>query len=472
MGESFKKNPESVHSFELLSADELVDRQLIENHAKELIATRSLVESNYKSDDTYLNDSRTLIFEALTARGHLSCVEISGTLEEIHAVMVSVLLNAWDEEKPLHEQRRNFQELCEELTIQAIERKKIRGEVPWSVRVATISDFVVDGAMSKSELSSIGYRASNKKGMVRDNSLIVCGSGHYTRRIEQVSRSNADSFRSQEFLAHNNVTYRASEFADVSVLGTQLLHELEQGVVGLQQRLDEHQGTNIRYGEQADESHIPYEQLREVSAERESIALCYVEKLAIFTKELDSLKRQAKITEQQYDTAFKQEVAQILRAICVMDPSYAVGCFGKKAVAGFVQASNLTALGDYAGAAAVVDSNRSMEEMVTFCGKNLTVDEAKNAGVEIDATSRLLQLGANSWKWKKGVCRVTQCPTRPTRTEVGPCSVCRGCQHEFNMGRDPSRTYRKVRKTGKYALRGTKGFWQWLSGSKDSQESS
>ncbi len=49
----------------------------------------------------------------------------------------------------------------------------------------------------------------------------------------------------------------------------------------------------------------------------------------------------------------------------------------------------------------------------------------------------------SSWKWKKGVCRVEYCPTRPATTEIGPCDVCRGCQHKFDIGLDPTVLYAK-----------------------------
>ena len=42
------------------------------------------------------------------------------------------------------------------------------------------------------------------------------------------------------------------------------------------------------------------------------------------------------------------------------------------------------------------------------------------------------------WKWKKGKCVVKACPS-PNPTEVGPCSVCRKCQAEFNRGNDPTK---------------------------------
>ncbi len=42
------------------------------------------------------------------------------------------------------------------------------------------------------------------------------------------------------------------------------------------------------------------------------------------------------------------------------------------------------------------------------------------------------------WNWKKGACQVKTCPS-PNPTEVGPCSVCRRCQAEFDAGRDPTK---------------------------------
>jgi hypothetical protein len=51
-------------------------------------------------------------------------------------------------------------------------------------------------------------------------------------------------------------------------------------------------------------------------------------------------------------------------------------------------------------------------------------------------------IGSNSesksnWKWKKGICRVKNCSTRPGQTEVGPCDVCHECQDKYDDGKDP-----------------------------------
>lgn len=41
-------------------------------------------------------------------------------------------------------------------------------------------------------------------------------------------------------------------------------------------------------------------------------------------------------------------------------------------------------------------------------------------------------------KWTKGVCRIESCSSRPDMTDVGPCSVCKKCQHVYDIGGDPT----------------------------------
>lgn len=50
----------------------------------------------------------------------------------------------------------------------------------------------------------------------------------------------------------------------------------------------------------------------------------------------------------------------------------------------------------------------------------------------------------SSWKWTTGICKVRSCPS-PKPTEVGPCSVCRTCQHVFDSGGDPTKKAPKPR---------------------------
>ena len=72
------------------------------------------------------------------------------------------------------------------------------------------------------------------------------------------------------------------------------------------------------------------------------------------------------------------------------------------------------------------------------------VDEQGNPVLPLDSVEAAELNGAiqiadkKDWKWKKGVCQVKACPS-PKPTDVGPCSVCRRCQHEFDVGRDPTK---------------------------------
>lgn len=43
------------------------------------------------------------------------------------------------------------------------------------------------------------------------------------------------------------------------------------------------------------------------------------------------------------------------------------------------------------------------------------------------------------WTWTRGQCRVDACPTRPGKTMVGPCAVCKRCQKMFDKGIDPTK---------------------------------
>jgi hypothetical protein len=47
--------------------------------------------------------------------------------------------------------------------------------------------------------------------------------------------------------------------------------------------------------------------------------------------------------------------------------------------------------------------------------------------------------------WKDGVCRIDGCPTRPGKTKVAQCSICRGCQAWFDKGRDPAKLYKSFK---------------------------
>lgn len=459
---------EFISEDHLRAASELFDRTAIEEKAQYLIANKGKVSAEYKTAKTYHDDARTLLFEALTASGHLSKVEISGSLEEIHKTMLSVLLDAYSDDLPAHEKRRRFAEICEELTIQEAELQIATGLLPLDTEIATISDF--PEAMGEKSAQNLGYRTQNKKGMVRSSRLLRKQDGSYTRISEQVSRSNANSQNSFNFLSDRNVLADNHISPDIAVLSSQLIHSYQDGVVDLIKRLDEHQGAEVRYGEAVRQDQVDYQDLREVSAERERAAECYTTQLAEFLARLDFQLQSGELNRQQYNTQLKAEVHKILQAICVMDPSYAKDCFGEAVQDSYKKASDLVAAGDIGGAEDVISANQHREQTVSFCGMSISAEQAKQMGAEVDSLGNLLKLGLEKWSWKRGVCRVDNCPTKPKNTDVGPCNVCRGCQHEFDRGRNPANTYRSIKKAGKLAVQKPKTIWEWFKSEKKSKK--
>lgn len=89
-----------------------------------------------------------------------------------------------------------------------------------------------------------------------------------------------------------------------------------------------------------------------------------------------------------------------------------------------------------------IAGQQARSEGQTFSGCGATIgDKQQSTLEELNETGYGNKTdGKESWTWKSGVCRVEACPTRPGKTEVGPCSVCRKCQAKFDAGKDPTKS--------------------------------
>lgn len=72
-------------------------------------------------------------------------------------------------------------------------------------------------------------------------------------------------------------------------------------------------------------------------------------------------------------------------------------------------------------------------------GSNTTKFRTEGDGTDPSASAEAAEEQSETWIWKQGVCQVQSCSTRPGKTEVGPCSVCRKCQARFDRGEDPTK---------------------------------
>lgn len=87
-------------------------------------------------------------------------------------------------------------------------------------------------------------------------------------------------------------------------------------------------------------------------------------------------------------------------------------------------------------------------EMLFGCGGAISAEGALLAAESGDVFDAVFgeKAGNETLVWKDGYCRVDNCPSKPGKTKVAQCSVCRGCQTWFDRGRDPSKIYRGLRR--------------------------
>lgn len=422
----------------ILSSEVFFDRANIEAQAWHLIDTRHHQPEVEVPRQEYKDNARTALMEALTASGHLSRVEITGSLEQINQQVLNRLLNGWNDQLPQHEKDRRFQEVCEELLIQRTHQAIIEGVLPPNTAVGVISDCPVV------EMPGLGYRYENRKGMVRSTHLEYNADGTFTRVIEQVSRSNSGWASTFGFLSSCEIYVDSGKTPDVAGLQAPFLYttaDYPGAVVDIQRQLDRWSVGDVLYGDSGDKAHrhVGYESLREESARREGEIKGYIDDLAALEAQLDGLKKGNKLSETEALDIYKGEVMRILDAICSLDPDYAEATFGQAAAVVFYEANQLLMRGQTQAAADLLEANQFLKKTVTFCGMSISLEKAKELGLEVNDYEELVEKGKESWQWKQGVCQVKSCPTRPTKTKVGPCSVCERCQRKFDAGQDPTK---------------------------------
>lgn len=429
----------------LVAAGELIDHFDVQAEALCLIDKHQQKEI-IKPPQEYRDNARTALFEAVTASGHLSTIELTGKTEDVNQQVLNRLLNGFSGELPPHEAKRRIKEICEELTIQRVQALIMEGQLPTDTEVVTISDYPDE--LDDTAAIAIGYRPYNRKGMVRSTGFQFHPDGSSTRIIEQISRSNARADETVQFLQRQNVAILETDQPDVNVLGTQLLtnrYDYADGVVDLQRRLDMFKGEGIMYGESPAETTVNYEHLREVSAEREERLQHFVKELAQLEEQLDKKVLNGNITRQEAGAAYYNSARDIVRAICLFDPQYTKDALGEKSVATYERAARLMASGDSGGAADMVSANSGNEQAVTFCGNGEATKASQHmSAAQSEALKRRLNDAKENWTWTKGTCRTSMCPTRPEKTMVGPCRACRGCQNLYDDGKNPEAEYRNA----------------------------
>lgn len=359
------QSPEVNVSGEFVISDEIVSREEVETRARLLIEN---FESKLKTlrENEAEDNARTALFEALTASGHMSVVELSGDIYEVHEQVVQRLLNSYFRDGiAQHERDRNFAELCEELTVQATFEAIVRGDVPPDTKILTASDYA--HPLGK-EADKHGYRSANYKGMVRET-MLQNRDEKFVRVIKQVSRSNTYAPETIKKLQKAGVPLapRRGE-TDVQLLSNQWL-SVRHGAIEVVQLLDRLQrGFSVRFGEPITARTISYEQLEAISEQREQAVEFHVKELADYERTLDTLLTEGKISLVEQRKRYVEAVREHVRAICVRFPDYTKDALGEEVVKDYRRAHAQYTNGDAAGATRTVGGASSREQAVVICG--------------------------------------------------------------------------------------------------------
>ncbi len=424
---------------------EFVDRDFVELQAWDLIARHEVYEWEHLPSEDY-NNAVTSLFEELRAAGDLSELDFKGDQAEIHAATIARLLNGYHTPTPEWEKSRRFAEICEELTIFQIYCMIDRGEIPKDTKCVVVSDFP-DDAENIEEAHSIGYRGRNRKGMVRVYLFNQDENGVWTRHIEQLSRSNADTSNSTRDWFNKNAT--AVPLNSTGALSEQFLMSAERlpdGVVSMMEELDSSGDETTLYGESfaeaATRGRPGYNRVRVTSLVDRQKEHKFIRELEDEEARLTSLLQSGEISYDKKLFLFHKKQNEIVERITLQAPQkYAYDARGAKTVEYYMMANQAAAVGDMYAFNMHIQFARGARDKLAGGSCGSSGADQKDSGPEIpgdiknlyekfesDAESR----SESSWDWKDGYCRVEQCDNKGKKTEVGPCDVCKDCQKKFD----------------------------------------
>lgn len=426
----------------------LRDRFVTSRDSHEIFSPQAIDElvdyviSNYKPEKRtpwrgeYEDNARTMLFESLSAKGHLSRVEFTGDPKEIHEMILQRLINGLH--APClhpHEYKRRKAEIREEIVIWLVQERVRTGQLPPDTEVLTDSTFPDSEVMTDEEAENMGYRPKNRKGMLRSVGFKFKPSGKVCRVLEQLSYSNSSSKAS---LARRGITG-----GDVVSIGRPSIYsrsDVPGGVVDVMKKMDL---AGYICGEKPDKDEVAvsYENIRAVSAHREEMIDLFTKELADYERAIDAPS--SLLSRQDYYNKTKE----IVRRICTAFPEYTADALGQQVVDTYKRAHNKVAAGDFAGATESIAETAHLESEIVACGGSSNIsqqDKQQLANMsereKADFINKLKQ-DAEKLKWAAGQCRILKCPSAGKTVKVAQCHVCESCQAIFDAGDDPEKIY-------------------------------
>ncbi|MCL2280736.1 hypothetical protein FWC31_02515 [Candidatus Saccharibacteria bacterium] len=394
----------------------------------------------------YEDNARTAIFEAVTDKGFLSIIEQTGDAELIHRQIMQRLLNGYNVAclHP-HEKARRRAEIHEEMVIHDVFLKILHGILPADTEIL-LPSYYPDGLDEKTA-TSIGYRPSNKKGMLRSTRFEFLPYGQVRRVVEQLAVSD---------LAR--ITPWQKD--DLRALSQPLLYQrssMSDGVIDVMRTIEK---GGERYGAAIDENTLNYGDLRKESSKREARMAHHVQELADFQRKLDEKAARGEILSSQKFQLYANRVGEIVRTICIVDPSYLEVALGNDPIVAkaYRNANKKYLAGNMAGAVSIISNSNvaSREKATIICGGSSNrVDNIQNdanlSAAEKERMIRRLEQESKKLIWTSGTCIIKNCPSDGKITKVAQCKVCRECQGVFDAhkgwdGKRVSEYWKELRK--------------------------
>lgn len=414
-------------------AEELWSVSEIQSQARRLIEEGLLIRSDWELEP--YSNAVTGLFEELTSSGHITEIDL-GEAENANQQTLQRLINAnlLAVDKPKWLQDYYFFELCEELVIHETFQAVKESQLPEDTLVVTGSDY--PKWIDDNEAWRHGFRPYSKTGMIRANYFFLDEDGSWRRAQEQISRS--DSLKVGFEIAIAELTSTDVTESSISV-SKQIITDrstLPNGVVDVCRILDVYSGQHIKYGDDTryfSRLHPEYEEIREVSRSRLKLINRYLGRLIELEKKANRLFDQGVISYEHKLAMIQDEKDRIVDRVCLVAPEFATEARGEDAASHYFSASIAIQSGnDQMAIYHIMEATAKRDPTASNgCGGSGSYDEAQR--ILRDAKESI-----SDWTWRDGVCVIPECPTRPAKTKVGPCSICMRCQKLFDHKIDPS----------------------------------
>jgi hypothetical protein len=188
-----------------------------------------------------------------------------------------------------------------------------------------------------------------------------------------------------------------------------------------------------------------YASLRQYSRQWRQQMQLYTAELTDYEQYLHVLRGDGVITYQQHLGLFHQKIDDIIRRLVILAPQFAAETYGDTAAQYVQQASMAFAAGQYAQAQMYLmraEFAKDSRASVGCGGKGTVIATDSQLGSSELSVSDAIDAAKEdkkNWPWIDGICVVKTCSTRPGKTKVGPCNVCKKCQILFDKGSDPTK---------------------------------